>query len=73
VTALMVMAIMIPIGLALLAIVDTQSVQSGRERTRDRAFNLADSALQSAAFSSGRQAGPRLPHWRPATAPPDRR
>jgi Tfp pilus assembly protein PilX len=61
VTALMVMAIMIPIGLALLSIVDTQSVQSGRERTRDRAFNLADSALQSAAFSLG-QAG-----W-PATA-----
>lgn len=45
VTALLVMAAMIPIGFALLAIVDTQARQSGQERTRDRAFNLADSAL----------------------------
>ena len=57
-TAVLVMAIMIPIGLALLAIVDTQARESGNERTRDRAFNLADSALQSAAFSFGRGAWP---------------
>lgn len=57
-TAVLVMAIMIPIGLALLAIVDTQARESGTERTRDRAFNLADSALQSAAFSFGRGAWP---------------
>ena len=58
VTAILVMAIMIPIGLALLAIVDTQAQQSGSERTRDRAFNLADSALTSAAFSLSRSAWP---------------
>lgn len=58
VTAVLVMAIMIPIGLALLAIVDTQARDSGLERTRDRAFNLADSALNSAAFSLGRGAWP---------------
>jgi Tfp pilus assembly protein PilX len=58
VTAVLVMAIMIPIGLALLAIVDTQARESGAERTRDRAFNLADSALHSAAFSLGRGAWP---------------
>ena len=58
VTAVLVMAIMIPIGLALLAIVDTQARQSGGERTRDRAFNLADSALHSAAVSLSRSAWP---------------
>ena len=58
VTAVMMMAIMIPIGLALLAIVDTQARESGTERTRDRAFNLAESALQSAAFSLSRGAWP---------------
>lgn len=58
VTAMMVMAIMIPIGLALLAIVDTQATESGSERTRDRAFNLAESALHSAAAGLGRSAWP---------------
>ena len=58
VTAILVMAIMIPIGLALLAIVDTQATSSGSERTRDRAFNLADSALHSAAFALSRSAWP---------------
>ena len=58
VTALMVMAIMIPIGLALLAIVDTQARESGGERTRDRAFNLAESALGSAAVSLGQSGWP---------------
>ena len=58
VTAILVMAIMIPIGLALLAIVDTQAQESGSERTRDRAFNLADSALHSAAVSLSRSSWP---------------
>ena len=54
VTALMVMLVVLPLGLALLAIVDTQAKDSGRERARDRAFNLADGALSSAAFSFSR-------------------
>jgi hypothetical protein len=58
ITALMVMLVMLPLGLALLAIVDTQAKDSGNERTRDRAFNLADSALSSAAFSLGKYAWP---------------
>lgn len=58
VTAVLVMAIMIPIGFALLALVDTQAVQSGSERTRDRAFNLADSALHSAVVSLSRGGWP---------------
>jgi hypothetical protein len=58
VTALMVMLVILPLGLALLAIVDTQAKDSGSERTRDRAFNLADSALTSAAFSLGKYSWP---------------
>jgi Tfp pilus assembly protein PilX len=51
ITALMAMLVILPLGLALLAIVDTQARDSGSERTRDRAFNLADGALSSAAFN----------------------
>jgi len=58
ITALMVMLVILPLGLALLAIVDTQAKDSGSERTRDRAFNLADSALSSAAFSLSKYAWP---------------
>lgn len=58
VTALMVMLVILPLGLALLAIVDTQAKDSGSERTRDRSFNLADSALTSAAFSLGTYSWP---------------
>ena len=67
ITALMVMLVMLPIGMALLAIVDTQARNSGSERTRDRAFNLADSALTSAAFNLGRYAWPATPRPRRAT------
>lgn len=58
VSALMVMLVMLPLGLALLSIVDTQARDSGSERTRDRAFNLADSALTSATSNLGRFAWP---------------
>lgn len=70
ITALLVMAIMIPIGLALLAIVDTQAQESGRERTRDRAFNLADSALHSAAVIMGRGAWPATAGSAPSNTGP---
>jgi Tfp pilus assembly protein PilX len=66
ITALMVMLIVLPLGLALLSIVDTQARDSGRERTRDRAFNLADSALTSAAFSMSRFAWPSNPSSAPS-------
>ncbi|MEA2219609.1 MAG: hypothetical protein QOJ35_2235 [Solirubrobacteraceae bacterium] len=58
ITALMVMMIILPMGLALLSIVDTQAHDSGKERSRDRAFNLADSALSSGAFALNRYAWP---------------
>jgi Tfp pilus assembly protein PilX len=54
ITAILILMIMLPLGLALLSVVDMQTRESGSERTRDRAFNLADSALTSAAFSLSR-------------------
>ena len=61
VVALLSAAVMLALGIGLLSIVDTQASQSGTERTRDRAFNLAESVLNSQAFVLGR-------NW-PATAP----
>jgi Tfp pilus assembly protein PilX len=58
--------IMLALGLALLAIVDTQASQSGTERTRDRAFNLSESVLSSEAFVLGRN----WPLLAPATPDP---
>jgi Tfp pilus assembly protein PilX len=61
ITAVMAVVIMLGLGLALLSSVDLQASQSTNERTRDRAFNLAESVLNSEAFVVGR-------NW-PATAP----
>jgi Tfp pilus assembly protein PilX len=61
ITALMAVVIMLGLGLALLSSVDLQASQSTNDRTRDRAFNLAESVLNSEAFVLGR-------NW-PATAP----
>ncbi len=69
ISALLVMLVMLPLGLALLSIVDTQAKDSGRERTRDRAFNLADSALTSAAFNLGRFAWPTSGATSPSCSP----
>ena len=70
VSALMVMLVMLPLGLALLSIVDTQAKDSGSERTRDRAFNLADAALTSATFNLGRLAWPTSPATAPTNSTP---
>lgn len=61
ITALMAVVIMLGLGLALLSSVDLQASQSTNDRTRDRAFNLAESVLNSEAFVLGR-------NW-PTTAP----
>lgn len=50
VTALISSVLMLMLGLALLAVVDTQADQSAQERSRDKAFNLAESVLTSEAF-----------------------
>lgn len=62
ITALLCTMIMLGLGIALLAIVDTQAGESATERTRDRGFNLSESVLNSQAFVLGR-------NW-PSTAPP---
>lgn len=54
VTALLATMVMLALGLALLAIVDTQANESTDEATRDRGFNLAESVLTSEAFVLGR-------------------
>lgn len=61
ITALAVTMIMLALGMAILSIVDTQASVSATERTRDRGFNLAESALSAQAFVLGR-------NW-PASAP----
>jgi hypothetical protein len=47
VTAIIVMTIMVGVGLAVLATVDTQSAQSRRERVRESLFNMAEGLLEA--------------------------
>jgi Tfp pilus assembly protein PilX len=54
VTAVIVMSIMMGIGLATYASVDTQQAQSRVERERDSSFNLSESGLYAEAFVLGR-------------------
>lgn len=54
ITALLAAMVMLAMGIALLAIVDTQAKQSGLERMRDRGFNLAETVLNEEAFVIGR-------------------
>ena len=54
ITALLCTMMMLALGVALLAIVDTQANGSADEVTRDRGFNLAESVLTSQAFVLGR-------------------
>ncbi|MEQ9337658.1 MAG: hypothetical protein RJQ03_10750 [Miltoncostaeaceae bacterium] len=54
-SAIALMAIMAVVGMATLAMVNTQMVAAGRERSADRSFNLAESIahLQVGVFSQG--------------------
>jgi len=61
VTAIILTALMLVMGLALLSIVDTQAKQSRTERVTDSSFNLAEGALNAEAFLLSR-------NW-PTTAP----
>lgn len=54
VTAVIVIGLMMGIGLATYATVDTQTAQSRVERERDASFNLGESALYAEAFVLGR-------------------
>ena len=53
VTAVIVMGLMMGIGLATYATVDTQTAQSRVERERDSSFNLGESAFYAEAFVLG--------------------
>jgi len=66
VTAIMVMALMLSLGLAALAQVDSQQKQSGVERVRESSFNLGESALESQVFLLSRTwpaSAPGFPQW----------
>jgi len=49
-TAIMVIAIMIALGLATAAMVDTQSKLTGRERVKETAFNVSEAVLNAQAI-----------------------
>lgn len=70
VTALLASVVMLLLGVALLAIVDSQARQSGAERTRDRVFNLSESVLSSQAFVLGRSWPTLAPDGDPACSDP---
>lgn len=55
VTALLLMTIMLGMGLAAFTFVDTQQRESGLERSRESAFNLAEGALDSSVFILSRR------------------
>jgi hypothetical protein len=55
VTAIMLMAIMLSVGMAIASTVDTQTAQSRVERERESTFNLAEAALSSQTFILGRR------------------
>jgi len=54
VTAILLLAAMMMIGLATMSIVDTQTTQSGVERVRESSFNLSEGALGAQTFVLGR-------------------
>jgi hypothetical protein len=60
VTAILVTVVTLSLGLALMSLNDVQARQSSAERTRDQAFNLAESVLTSEAYA--------LSHAWPVTA-----
>jgi len=60
VIAMIAMSLMLMLGLATLAMTDTQTRQSGIERVRESSFNLAEGALQQQSFLLGGKGWPKL-------------
>jgi Tfp pilus assembly protein PilX len=50
-TAVIVMTLMLMFGLAMMAMVDNQTRQSGRERVKETAYNVAEATLSNEIFS----------------------
>src|SRR5688572_25687149 len=55
ITAILLVAVMLSVGLAAMSTVDTQSEQSRRERVGESTFNLAEAALSNQIFILGRK------------------
>ena len=55
ITAILLIAVMLSVGLAAMSTVDTQSEQSRRERVRESSFNLSEAALSNQIFILGRK------------------
>jgi hypothetical protein len=55
VTSMMVLAVMMTLGFAVAARVDTQTAKSRQERERESTFNLAEAALSAQTFILGRR------------------
>jgi hypothetical protein len=55
VTAILLMAIMLSVGMAVAATVDTQTKQARKERERESTFNLTEAALSAQTFILGRR------------------
>jgi hypothetical protein len=55
ITAILLIAVMLSIGLAAMSTVDTQTEQSRRERVRESGFNLTEAALSNQIFILGRK------------------
>jgi Tfp pilus assembly protein PilX len=64
VTAIFVMTLMVSLGLASFAFVDTETRQSGNERVNESSFNLSEGALGSQAFvMAGKWPGSASTAW----------
>ena len=59
VISMIAMSLMLSLGLATIALTDQQTRQSGVERVRESAFNLAEGALQQQSFLLGGRGWPR--------------
>jgi len=59
VVAMVVMALMLALGMAALAVTDTQTDQTRVERVRESTFNLAEGALQQQSFQLSGRGWPR--------------
>jgi len=70
VAAMLLIAVMMSIGLATASYVDGQQAQSGDERVRESAFNVAESALGAQVFQLSRAAWPTVASPLPAACTP---
>ena len=71
VTAIMLMAVMLSVGMGVASTVDTQTGQARKERERESTFNLAEAALSAQTFILGRRGTGTSSNPYPAVGCPD--